>query len=93
MITLEDCIGLCDLTPEEVAAIAEHEHIPEIVAATLGAYLLHEEHGAERIRDMMIDDIRDAVRRHDVAHARQLVAALRHFMIEHPGLPLRGMTP
>ena len=39
---------------------------------------------------MMIEDIRVAVRRHDVAHARQLVAALRHFMIEHPGLVLRG---
>jgi len=90
MITLEDCIGLCDLTPEEVAAIAEHEHVPEIVAATLGAYLLHEEHGAEQIRDMIIDDIRDAVRRQDIAHARHLVGALRHFMIEHPGLTLRG---
>lgn len=90
MITLEDCIGLCDLTAEEVAAIAEHEHVPDMVAATLGAYLLHEQHGAQRIRDMMIDDIRAAVRRHDVAHARQLVGALRHFMIEHPGLALRG---
>ena len=38
MITLEDCIGLCGLTEEEVLAIAEHEHLPEI-AATADAHL------------------------------------------------------
>jgi hypothetical protein len=32
MITLEDCIAFCDLTEEEVLAIAEHEHLPEIAA-------------------------------------------------------------
>ena len=31
MITLEDCIGLCGLTEEEVLAIAEHEHSPRSV--------------------------------------------------------------
>jgi len=30
MITLEDCIEFCGLTKEEVLAIAEHEHVPEI---------------------------------------------------------------
>jgi hypothetical protein len=35
MITLEDCIGLCGLTEEEVLAIAEHEHLPEIAATAL----------------------------------------------------------
>lgn len=89
MISLEDCIGLCDLTPEEIAAIAEHEHMPEIVAASLGNYLVHSEHGAEKIRDMIIDDIRTAVRHRDVAHAKQLVGVLRHFLVEHPGLSLR----
>lgn len=89
MISVTDCIGLCDLTPEEVAAIAEHENVPEIVAATLGSYLVHSAHGPERIRDMMVDDVRIAVRRHDVAHARQLVGALRHFLQEHPELALK----
>ncbi len=27
MISIEDCIAMCDLTREEVDAIAEHEHI------------------------------------------------------------------
>ncbi len=40
MFSLEDCIGLCGLTEEEVRAIAEHERIPEIAAAELGSYLV-----------------------------------------------------
>jgi hypothetical protein len=43
MISLEDCIALCGLTHSEVAAIAEHEHLPEAAAAALGQYLLREE--------------------------------------------------
>jgi hypothetical protein len=35
------CVGLCGLNEEEVAAISEHEHIPEIAAAALASYLLH----------------------------------------------------
>jgi hypothetical protein len=38
---------------------------------------------------MFIDDIRAAVRRHDVPHARHLVATLRHFLHEHPDAALR----
>ena len=37
MICLEDLIGFCDLTPDEVHAIAEHEHIADAIAAVLGA--------------------------------------------------------
>ena len=84
MISLDDCIGLCDLSPEEVQAIGEHEHVPEIIAATLGSYLLYCEHGPEAVRGMIVDDIRSAVRRHDIPHARQLVSVLRHFLHEHP---------
>ena len=84
MITLEDCIAMCDLTEEEVLAIAEHEHIPEIAAAALGHYLLHLDHGPEKIRDMLRDDIRAALARSDRPHARELFMALRHFLSTHP---------
>ena len=71
------------LTEEEVDALAEHEHIPEVAAAALGAYLLHRDHGAERIAGMIRDDIREALARKDRAHARELLMALRHFLTEH----------
>jgi hypothetical protein len=45
MISVQDCIDLCGLDEDEIAAISEHEHIPEIAAAALASYLLHQPHG------------------------------------------------
>ncbi|MEZ5890250.1 MAG: hypothetical protein R3D52_08265 [Xanthobacteraceae bacterium] len=84
MISLEDCIAMCGLEPDEVAAICEHEHIGEVPAAALASYLLHQAHGAERIRTMIIEDINEAVDRGEAKHAAELVAVLRHFLHEHP---------
>ena len=84
MISKHDIIGMCDLEEDEIDAIAEHEHIPEVAAAALGDYLLHQAHGAERVRDMIVDDIRSAVRRHDQNHAATLFMALQHFLGAHP---------
>ena len=39
MISLEDCIALCGFE-QEVLAIAEHEHVPEVAAAAMARYLL-----------------------------------------------------
>jgi hypothetical protein len=84
MITLEDCIALCGLTEQEVLAIAEHEHVPEIAAAAIARYLLKEPHGAGKIRDMMRDDIHEALNRGDKDHASELLMVLRHFLDTHP---------
>jgi hypothetical protein len=84
MISLEDCIGLCGLEEDEVAAISEHEHIPEIAAAGLANYLLNQPHGSEAIRTMIIDDIHKALDDGRVRHAAELFMALRHFLEQHP---------
>jgi hypothetical protein len=84
MISLEDCIAICGLEAKEVEAIAEHEHIPEISAAALADYLLHQAGGAERIREMIVDDIRTAVDARRADHAAELSVALRHFLEHHP---------
>lgn len=86
MISLEDCIALCGLTEAEVSAIAEHEHVPEVTAATLGQYLLHQQHGPEKIQQMIVDDIRASLDRGGVAHAAKLIYALRHFLSVNPHL-------
>jgi hypothetical protein len=52
MISLEDCVALSGLTEEQILAIAEHEQLPEIAAAAFAQYLLKQEHGMEKIRDM-----------------------------------------
>ena len=89
MISLEDLIGFCDLTPDEIQVVAAHEHVSQATAAVLGNYLLQSQFGCETIRDMLIAEIRTAVRQHDVAHARQLVSTLRHFLSEHPNAAFR----
>jgi hypothetical protein len=82
-ITREDCIGMSGVDEAEVAAIAEHEHIDDITAAALAQQLLQQPYGADRLRDMIVDDIRAALKRHDRQHAKELVLALRHFIGEH----------
>jgi hypothetical protein len=84
MISIEDIIGMCGLSEEEVDAIAAHEHIPEVAAAALGSYLMHSHHGPAHVQTMICEDIRDALRRDDVSEARRLFMALRHFIVEHP---------
>ena len=84
MITLKDCIAFSGLTKAEVLAIAEHEHISEIAAAALAQYHLSREHGTERLRDMIVEDIREAQGRDDKEHVQTLLHVLHHFLIDHP---------
>jgi hypothetical protein len=84
MISLEDCIGLCGLTEEEVLAVAEHEHLPEIAATALAQYLLSQQHGSEKVRDMIVDDIRQAQQGGDKQHVLTLLHVLHHFLKTHP---------
>lgn len=90
MITLEDCIAFCSLSEEEILAIAEHEHVPEIAAVALAEYLLHQEHGPEKIADMIRDDVWCALERKDFNHARVLFSALRHFLGQYPEAMMDG---
>ena len=83
MISLEDCIGMCGLDADEVAAIGEHEHLPNIAAAALAAYLLKQAGGPERIRQM-IEDIHKAFDEGHIRHGAELFMALRHFLEHHP---------
>jgi hypothetical protein len=84
MISYEDCIALCGLSQEEIQAIAEHEHVPEIVAASMAQYLLNQSRGCEAIRDMIIEDVRVAQGRGDRDHVQSLLHVLHHFLRDHP---------
>jgi len=84
MLSLEDCISLCGLTEDEVRAIAQHEHIPEVAAAELGNYLSSTPEGELCIKAMIRDDIATAAARGD--HERTLVLkwVMRNFVLQHP---------
>lgn len=84
MISLEDCIAMCGLTKAEVLAIAEHEHMPEIAAAALAQFMLGRSRGTERLRDMIVDNIRAAQARGDRRRVQNLLHVLHHFLRCHP---------
>lgn len=84
MITLDDIEDMTCLTREEIAAVAEHEHMPELNASALAEYMMHIPHGPQKVQQMICEDIRGALHRDDLDHARELYAVLHHFMSEHP---------
>lgn len=84
MLCLEDCLDFCDLSADEVEAIAEHEHIPTIVAAEMGCELLKTDDGLARLHVMMLDDIQIALQHGHVAHANELADTYRRFRGAHP---------
>jgi len=84
MLCLEDCLDFSELEPDEVEAIAEHEHIPPIVAAELGCQLLKTDDGIAQLHVMMLDDIQTALTHGRVKHANELADTYRHFRSAHP---------
>lgn len=84
MLSYEDVMELCELSEEEIAAIAEHEHIPEICAAEYGYYLCHSVDGIPRLRRIILDDIATAEAAGDMQKVLKLRGVLTHFIRTHP---------
>jgi hypothetical protein len=93
MLTFDDCLALCELTEEEIAAIAEHEHLSMIVAAELGNYLIQAPDGALRVKRIILDDMMVADRAGDNGRALTLKLVLRHFVERHPECKSRRPPP
>ncbi len=79
MLTLQECLEYCELTEAEIEAIAEHEHLPPIVAAELGDSLLKTPEGVQRIRRFILDDIAHAEARGRFQRIRKLRRLLERF--------------
>jgi hypothetical protein len=84
MLTYDDCLGLSELTPEEIAVVARHEHLPEIVALEMGWYLCGTPLGKGLIRRMILHDIGQANERGDTQAVTELKLVLQHFVRTHP---------
>jgi hypothetical protein len=92
MLTLEDCIAFSELTEEEILAIADHEHIPEMAAAEMGNYLMHSPSGEIRVRAIIVDDIKEAERSGDRTRAIVLKLILKRYLGEHSVAERRQQT-
>lgn len=79
MLTYEDCIGVSELTVEEVDAIAEHEHIPAMIALEMGRHLFDQANGRDLVQRFIMDDIEVAHARGDSVHAACLRLTLQGF--------------
>lgn len=79
MLTFDDCIGFCELSPEEIAAIAEHEHVSQIVALELGTCLMKTGQGRAEIRRFIEEDLNAARRLGHRRRAQELTGVLERF--------------
>ena len=84
MLGLQDIIGMCECTEEEIHAVAMHENIPDAVASELADYLITGEDGVPKIRKIIVDDIKMAKRSGDKEKEVQLNEVLKHFVATHP---------
>ena len=84
MITLDDMEDMCALTRDEIAQVAEHEHITLEAAVAEAETLMHEHGGPQHVQTMLSQDIRAALHADNVAEAKRLFAVLRGFVTAHP---------
>ena len=84
MLTLKECLEFCDLTEEEINAIAQHEHVPEIVAAEIGSCLMQSNEGIDLIKRYMLEDIKNAELGGRPGKVQRLHQTLDHFNKIHP---------
>ena len=84
MLTLKDCMGMSGLEDDEIEAIAEHEHIPEIAATEMGSYLLSTSDGRRRIKQMLIDDLVHACEIGNARRANGLRRVISNYVAHHP---------
>ncbi|TCO81236.1 hypothetical protein EV699_10978 [Plasticicumulans lactativorans] len=89
MLTEQECIDLCELSEEEIRAIAEHEHVPEVVAAELGQCLVQTHAGQWLIKRYIMEDIEQAQAAGRTEKAQQLEGVLERFDATHPTYNLR----
>ena len=92
MLTLQDCLALCELSDDEVAAIAQHEHMPAIAALELGHYLVRTPAGELAIKDIIRDDIAAAARRGDRMRVLALKSIICDYIRRHPVCEARHVS-
>lgn len=84
MLSMQDVIDYCDLDCGEIEAIAEHEHIPTMLAAELSEGLLCSPDGVFRLHTMIIENMKQALEAGRYKHAEDLAKTYQHLQRTHP---------
>lgn len=85
MLTLTDCLHLTDVSEAELAAIAHHEHLPPLLALEKAHTFLQTDWGAPAMRQIALDELRDAMRSGDRDRVLSAMEQLRETCCAHPG--------
>jgi hypothetical protein len=80
MLTVQECVDMSELNNEAIRAVAEHEHIPEVVAAELGQELLKSSEGRAEIRRFMQENLDLAVQEGEEGKAADRKRVLERFI-------------
>ena len=84
MLSMQDVLDYCDPDCGEIEAVAEHEHIPIMVAAELGETLLSSPGGVFRLHEMIVDNMQHALDTGEFEHVSDLAKTYQHLQRTHP---------
>jgi len=84
MLSLDDCIAMSGLTEEEVAIVAEHEHLTMMVAAELGYTLLKTPKGVFTLRCHIAEVLERAKLAGNRQKVKHIDRVLTGFNAAHP---------
>ena len=84
MLPIQDVIDYCDLERGEIEAIAEHEHVPVVVAAELSEQLLSTPQGVYRLHTMIIENMEHALEHGEYQHVKDLSETYKHLQRTRP---------
>lgn len=84
MLAMQDLLDYCDLDAGEIEAIAEHEHIPLVIAAEMGESLLSSPEGVWRLHTMIAENMEHAVKLGRFQRVKELENTYQHLQRTHP---------
>lgn len=84
MISLRDCIDYSDLTDDEIATIAEHEHLPYGSAVQIACGLAQSQEGTQVLRCLLTNAVCDAEACGKRETLQTALRALGQFCANHP---------
>jgi len=84
MLTLQDCIGFSGVTPEQLEAIADHEHLEMVVAAEWAECMLDRPNGCEIVEHVLADQVAHCRAHGRMARTRRYQDGLDDFVRCHP---------
>lgn len=84
MVTLQEIIDFAEIERSQLEAIAELEHIPEVVAAELAGELIRTPHGIYQLHNLFLDAIEQAEYGGSRDKVRRVEAMYREFARRFP---------